>query len=180
MRAAVRRVWTGAAGVSDFVDSGGSAVRRAYTRAAIAGARENGVRLAEFSPEETAELETLINEQFQYLLNFGQDVNERNRAEGFLIRPHLRRVEYWIGRYDRIVDRFKIITGRNLKYMWVIGQAEHCRSCLALAGQVRRGQFWRDNVEPKDTRLECNGFECKCRLVRTDRPLSRGRLPRWQ
>lgn len=68
----------------------------------------------------------------------------------------------------------------NAAFEWVLGNAEHCYSCLKLNGQRRRLKFWRRTVMPKDQFLECKGFNCRCELKLTNRPLSRGRLPVWQ
>src|SRR5690606_13562762 len=55
----------------------------------------------------------------------------------------------------------------NALYEWRLGDAEHCRDCQKMAGQVHRlSTYVRKNITPKSDRLECT-FGCKCKLVRT-------------
>jgi hypothetical protein len=60
----------------------------------------------------------------------------------------------------------------GVREQWLLGIAEHCRTCMALHGQVHTGEefdereFW-----PGSDVLLCGGFECKCRRVKTELPV---------
>lgn len=69
---------------------------------------------------------------------------------------------------------------QNAALEWVLGSTdEHCGSCRALSGQVRRAKYWLTTIQPKSGALACKGFNCECTLQPTDRPISKGSLPRW-
>lgn len=57
---------------------------------------------------------------------------------------------------------------RNGLYEWVLGDTEHCDDCLRLAGQKHRYRDWyRKGLIPQASILQCGGFQCRCRLVKT-------------
>lgn len=57
---------------------------------------------------------------------------------------------------------------RNGLYEWVLGDTEHCADCLRLAGQIHRFKDWsRTGWLPQADHLECHGYNCQCKLVKT-------------
>ena len=53
-------------------------------------------------------------------------------------------------------------------YEWVLGDAEHCSSCLAMSGQKHRlKEYVNKGITPKASVLECGGYLCACSLVKT-------------
>lgn len=63
----------------------------------------------------------------------------------------------------------RVSADRNGMYEWVLGATEeHCRTCLRLNGQRHRLVTWnRRGLLPGSQQLECKGFNCDCRLVKT-------------
>jgi hypothetical protein len=87
----------------------------------------------------------------------------------------------WVNQYESAKQKSATLACGDLKLRWQVGPTEHCKTCLSLNGQVRRASFWANNVVPRNApnpKLECGGFRCQCTLEKTDRPLTRGRLPR--
>lgn len=58
---------------------------------------------------------------------------------------------------------------RNGLYVWVLGATEeHCDDCLRLNGQKHRMRDWiKSGWLPQADKLECNGFNCDCKLKKT-------------
>ena len=58
----------------------------------------------------------------------------------------------------------------------------NCNSCLKLDGKVKRASWWTENNVlprvPGAPWLACKGWRCQCGLFPTDKPLSRGRMPK--
>ncbi len=58
----------------------------------------------------------------------------------------------------------------------------NCSSCLKLDGKVKRASWWTENNVlprvPGAPWLACKGWRCQCGLFTTDKPLSRGRMPK--
>ena len=57
----------------------------------------------------------------------------------------------------------------DVLYRWDLGIAEHCDDCLRLNGQVHTMQEWVNaGWLPQTRRLECNGYNCECKLKRVE------------
>lgn len=55
---------------------------------------------------------------------------------------------------------------------WVLGDRDHCSTCLSLSSVVAtRAQWAESGWYPKSSALECNGFRCGCSFQSTDEPL---------
>lgn len=53
-------------------------------------------------------------------------------------------------------------------YEWVLGEAEHCASCIAMRGQKHRlKEYTSKGILPQSSVLDCGGFNCACGLVKT-------------
>lgn len=63
----------------------------------------------------------------------------------------------------------RVSADRNGMYEWVLGATEeHCRTCLRMNGQRHRLNTWhRRGLLPGSQQLECKGFNCDCRFVKT-------------
>lgn len=56
--------------------------------------------------------------------------------------------------------------GAGKFFMWVYGPTEHCDTCLKANGQIHRLRAWRNaGAIPQSSRLQCGGYNCKCRLI---------------
>lgn len=183
VRAAVRGYWNGGFTRFQFFETLELAITRGYTQAWHAGAKECGLAPDELSNDELNALQDHINEQFQYIPGFADAVEEGSKANGGKLQPLFDRSELWVIRYRQIGSEARAMACADKKLEWRLGATEkHCRSCLALNGQVRRGSYWTDSGilprVPGASYLDCGGWRCDCDLVPTDKPMSRGRLPR--
>ena len=182
LRDSVRGLWTGRFDRPTFGDAMFSAIERHLEVAWREGAAECGIRKDERTAEEEATLKRFIDGQIAFVPRFGGFIEENNRASGGLLRTSLTRLSPWVNRWNEVKGIAAEMSCVDQKFIWLLGDAEHCRTCLKLNGRVMRASRWRElDVHPQDTRpgkLICQGFECKCRRPPTDRRATPGRLPR--
>jgi hypothetical protein len=96
-----------------------------------------------------------------------------------LQRKFIDRVGLWVNKgLARVFQMGKLAADANQMMEWVLGKTEeHCRTCLAAAGQRHRARDWqRAGIIPKTDRLICGGFYCDCQLVPVPGERARGRL----
>jgi hypothetical protein len=182
IRASVRGLWTGAITKRQALSTFRTAIERAIEQAWIEGAQECGIQEDELTVEELTARDEFIFEQNDLAPNFIDVIAAQSKANGGQITPLLQRAEMWINQYSSASQQSEAMACADEKRIWVLGQVEkHCGTCPRLAGQVRRLSFWNNNVLPRNApndRLICRGFNCQCTLRKTDKPISRGRLPR--
>lgn len=179
VRNAVRALWTGTWGLNEFYDQMILALEKGMVLAFEEGLAEYGMTWDELNPSEQGELFQFLYEQSGHIDGFGQDIIQNNKASGGKLGPHMQRAEMWISRYDDALNRARIFASSDRHLRWTLGAAEHCSSCLKLAGKVKRGSIWlARNIRPQHPNLECKGFNCACSLVPTNEPASRGPLPK--
>jgi hypothetical protein len=181
IRASVRGLWSGALTKRQALSAFRSAIERAVEKAWVEGAAECGIQENELTIEELTARDEFIFEQNDLAPNFIDDIAANPKANDGQLTPLLQRAELWINQYESAKQQSESLACANEKREWRIGRTEHCRTCLALNGQVRRMSFWANNVLPRNApnpKLECRGFRCQCTLRKTDKPISRGRIPR--
>jgi hypothetical protein len=181
VRASVRGLWTGAINKRQALSTFRSAIEKAIDQAWIEGAAECGIQADELTVEELTARDEFIFDQNDLATNFIDDIAAKSKANGGQLQPLMQRAEMWVNQYSSAKQQAEAMACANEKRVWRVGRAEHCRTCLALNGQVRRLSFWQNNVLPRNApnpKLECRGFRCQCTLEKTDKPISRGRLPR--
>jgi hypothetical protein len=178
---AIRSLWSGKSTKREFISSMKQALESGLTDAWNEGAGEFGVAPDELTLKETAARQKLIDSQVSYLSGFADDIIANNRSSGGDIEPLLIRGDTWIHRRNEAFSTGLVLAGQDQKFEWVLGDAEHCPSCIKLAGKVKRGSFWYERgiipMVAGAEYLKCGGYNCKCSLDETDKPLSRGRLP---
>jgi len=180
VRAYARGLWLGVFTYQQFMEGMLFTIKRSLEKAWSEGAAACGVKPDEYTPAEITALKVLIVRQYSYLDRLASFIEQNRRGVG-LLRTVMFRVGMWSTRYREAYDLGMAHACENLKLAWVLGPpgTEHCKSCLKLSGQVRRASYWVSaNIYPKHISLACKGFFCKCRLIKTDKPLSRGRLPK--
>ena len=181
IRASVRGLWTGALRKSQALRTFRSAIERAIEKAWLEGAAECGIQEDELTVDELTARDEFIFEQNELAPNFIDDIAANSKANGGKLQPLLQQAEMWINQYSSASQRAEAMACADEKREWILGRTDHCSTCLALNGQVRRLSFWTNNVLPRNApneRLKCRGFRCQCILQKTNKPLSRGRLPR--
>lgn len=128
-----------------------------------------------------------VNRQITYLIPFMNDILAARNADR-PITPLLQRVELWVNDLGRIRILAQNMAGADRKAEWVLGPTEeHCSTCSFYAGKVYRRSVWTKWLEPynlmprtKGPGKECEGWQCKCDLVDTDKPVTPGRPPIWK
>jgi hypothetical protein len=181
IRASVRGLWTGALTKRQALSTFRSAIERAIEQAWVEGAQECGIQKDELTTAELTARDEFIFTQNDLASNFIDDIAAQSKANGGALQPLMQRAEMWINQYSSAKQQSEALACADEKREWVVGRTEHCRTCLALNGQVRRLSFWTNNVLPRNapnSKLECRGFRCQCILQKTDKPISRGRLTR--
>lgn len=183
LRAAVRGLWAGRLDMFGFTETMIGAFQRHFEVAWREGAATCGIRPDERTEEETKRLSDLVNDQIPYVLPLGEYIQENNKAEGGLLRVPLKRLPPWINRYDEVKAIAQLMACGNTKLVWRLGKTvEHCKTCLKLNGRVMRASRWKElDIWPQDTRpgkLDCHGFNCDCRLEKTEKRATPGKLPR--
>lgn len=180
IRSAIRGLWTGAITKRQALSTFRSAVERAIEKAWIEGAQECGIQADELTVEELTKRDEFIFEQNEQAANFIDDIVDQSKANGGKLTPLLQRAEMWINQYSSAKQQSEVLACADEKREWQVGRTEHCRTCLALNGQVRRMSVWANTILPRNApnpKLECRGFRCQCTLRKTNKPISRGRIP---
>lgn len=159
--------------INAFLDGMASVVQAQLTRAFRAALRE-----ADLDPELVTqdgagfadELEGMILSEYDFVDGLGADV-----LDGMTPAEMQSRAELWGNRYLDAYNKATAIIADQYGGLleWVYGDAEHCDTCLALNGTVAYQFEWEDaGVKPQsppNSRLDCEGWKCKCRLEFTDK-----------
>jgi hypothetical protein len=159
--------------VSDFIDSMTSTIESQLTRAWNEGMRNNGLDPAsDMKPEWDAELQAIIDEEYNHVLDFAQAIEDARR-DGRPVTQLRSRTELWPARYDDVVNRAMIATKPDDLFVWVLGATEqHCATCAALNGWIATGAEWEQSgyhpQQPPNDALECGGWRCDCQMQRVD------------
>lgn len=81
------------------------------------------------------------------------------------------RAQLWANKSLREIYNIGKAQNPTRREQWLLGIAEHCRTCMALHGQVHEiEEFDKYKFWPGSDVLLCRGFECKCRRVATELP----------
>jgi len=178
VRAAIRGLWNGDLDRVGFLAAMDSTIDRNLREAFYAGAAQSGIAPDELKPDEVAKMRELINGQLSYILPLADAVETGSKANGGPLEALISRADMWANRYNEAQNLGQITTGADLKYQWVLGNTEHCETCLRMSGKIKRGSTWSASpIQPQSSSLACGGYRCQCALVPTDLPMSPGRLP---
>jgi hypothetical protein len=184
LRGIARTFWRGQI---DFDQAYGlliDTIRIGLTRAWHEGAQACGIAPSDLSPAERAELNSAIALEQSHiigLLDFIQKHSKKNKGKFATVRA---RVALWELRYIDIVNRAKLMACADQKLEWVRGPtSDGCRTCISMSGKVKRASYWAARgphpQDPPNSTIQCQGWNCLCGLIVTDKPLSRGPLPKW-
>lgn len=159
----------------DFLVEAENAIRDGFEDAWGTGALQCGIYSGEFTDAEMTALEIEINLEVSHLGGFADAIEASSKANDGALQPLLDRADLWAGAYNRIVSRANVMACADQKLRWVLGDTEHCSTCLGFADKVYRGSIWQKYLAPLDMLpqgrgLECGGWNCKCSFeVTTDR-----------
>jgi hypothetical protein len=139
---------------------------------------EVGIPPGEWTIDEQQALLREIGKDWQYVTRYGIAILDESKASGGKLATAMNRAELWVNRYNAVKHMAKVMAGKDKKLRWQMHPLkEHCRSCAALEGKVKRASYWAQHIKPQDPRLECGGWRCGCNLVVTTDAMSKGRLP---
>lgn len=180
IRGVTRGLWTGAYSYEQAFNLMMFNIRAGLTSAWHNGMKEVGLTPADMSPEERIQLEQVIYSEFSHIDGFLTAIEQGSKANGGKLGPLMARADMWINRYRDVMNQAKQMAQNDPPLMWILGPTEaHCIDCSRLNGKVKRASTWRRaGIRPQDPGLSCRGFNCLCILQPTDKPLSRGPLPR--
>lgn len=176
LRSAVRDFYNGKIDAFEFIDKMVYLITEQFTRAWNEGMRSVGLDPQEdMEPEWQEVLDDRIQQEINVIDGFAGDIEAAAAdKENNPIAPLLARVSMWSNRYNELVSLAVATCGRN-KLEWVLGEAEHCETCLRLSGCVDWSENWTESGWlPQTNMLRCGGFNCQCSLVPTKRKRTPG------
>lgn len=171
---AVRELYNNQIGYDAFIDRMSDILPQQLRKAWNAGMRVNGLDpQRDMTPEWEAVYQEYVIGQFAWVDRLASDIVAARVAQSGTDALRVR-ANMWANRYNECRDLASITTSAsNTNYVWVLGEAEHCDTCLAIAGTVASAAQWEMAREaglfPKSPKLQCRGYNCKCRLERTDK-----------
>ncbi len=183
LRAAVRGLWVGVLSHAEFTQSMNVSIENFLTKAWREGIAPYHLTMDDLSDAELRAFKDFVATQWGYVPAFADAIVAGSKAQGGPLQPLLDRVARWVNRYEEAVNLARLLAGEDQALLWrVHPKKDHCRSCAALDGWVKRASYWaafyqETGIRPRSHKLECKGFLCGCELVPTRRPLSKGRPP---
>ena len=108
-------------------------------------------------------------------------ISARNAEQPFDVIAS--RLKLWSNRYPDATNQAVQRARDDPKMIWIQGPTEQgCPTCSALNGKVKRLSQWQTAgyhpQDPPNPLLDCEGWQCLCRLEPTDQPITKGALPR--
>jgi hypothetical protein len=183
LRAAVRGLWLGALSSYEFPDAFGAALDKYLKQAFDTGMARYDISPEDYTDEDIEAFQQLLNRQYESLPGFRDWIVSNSKPFEGKLDTVLARVEIWANRYDEAMDLGRMRAGGDERLLWKINPVkEHCETCRALDGWVKRASYWEQlriewQIYPKSEKLQCHGYRCGCTLQPTRRPLSKGKPP---
>jgi len=132
------------------------------------GLREGGVNDAP-DDSDLQEIQNIISDSIDYL-----DPMLQAAFDGSITPNDVQtRAAMWTNKtLTQFFNAGRISSDKNAMYEWFLGPTDqHCPDCQRLAGQVHRfKEYYTRDWLPQSDRLDCHGFRCQCKLMRTDKP----------
>ena len=123
----------------------------------------------ELDDTDEAEVQSFVADQVGFVENYANGIaNDKPTREVLEGRTAL-----WVNKsLTQMYNAGRVSADNNGYYVWELGATEkHCEDCQRLAGQVHRFKEWYSRGWlPQSDRLSCQGFQCDCRLKKTDGP----------
>lgn len=129
------------------------------------GLREGGVD-GEMDDFDLKQVQNWLSDQSGYVTHFANEVYKQGLSEAQVSQ----RAEMWANKsLDEMYTAGLISADKNGLYRWDLGRTEqHCPTCLRMSGQQHRlKEYYKRDVLPRSSKLDCGGWQCDCRLVRT-------------
>jgi len=133
------------------------------------GLRDGGV--TELRREDVEAFNRWLDEQTKFVTDFADEVFEK----GLSAEQVKQRAELWASQSLQAAYQIGLRNGAqdDDRYEWVLGATvDHCDDCLRLNGQVHTMKDWQaSGYLPQARTLQCGGWNCLCRLVKTNAPV---------
>lgn len=183
LRSSVRGLWQGVLTTRQTRSAFNATLDRGLSRAWLEGAKECGISEDELTQDELIARDEAIENQKEFVSGFLAVIRENSRANKGKLTPLFTRLNLWVTRYEEIKSTAKAMACKDQKLEWVLNpRKENCLSCRRLDGKVKRGSFWESSGilprKPDAPYLICGGWDCGCSLDPTNKPVSRGPLPK--
>lgn len=146
-----------------FVRQMRALLRSSGTDAYKDGLAEGGVD-DPLDADEQHQINAWLIEQDRYIKSYADDIY----ADKVGAADAEKRANLWANKSLQTVHQYGVMSAdANGMYQWQMGATEHCIDCLALNGQKHRMTDWtKSGWLPQATKLECEGFECECKLTK--------------
>lgn len=176
IRNAVRGYWKKILSYEQFFSIMLLATEQGITEAGFTGARNCGIMPSELDYiQQRAILNMVLREQ-QWINGFAEAIEQSEK-----LTPMFKRADIWIGRFEGARDEMQLLLCDGAVRMKWVAPLGECKSCAALDRQIRTTEYWNIvGVRPREhdsKLLACGGWKCRCSLVVTDEPLSKGKFP---
>ena len=167
IREPVRGLWSGELTKSEFTDLLSRTIKTNLSRVySDIVKKESGV-----APNmgQVDALDEQFNRVDEYTDGFADYILQNKKGEGKLSDVY-KRADLWIEMKNETEELAKLDESidNSIEYIWRLGDAEHCDTCLSQENIVKTKAEWnklRDTgIYPKSRGLECAGYNCKCSL----------------
>lgn len=179
LRAAVRGLFEGVLDVGDFDNTMEKTINRNLRQAWKEGALECGIGEDEYSEAEAKALDAFILNQYEFIAGLTVAIIDNKKSDEPNIEKLFSRTNLWVDRYSEAKANGHAMACADQKARFDLGRAkEHCGTCKGLNGRVYRYSTWvkYNAVPPHNWNFECRGG-CRCSLVTTSDPITKGRFP---
>jgi hypothetical protein len=156
-----------------------SQLRKAWNE----GMRENGLDPSrDMNSQWAATLQGIVNSEYNHITDLADFINQQRSAMAGT-DAIMQRVGLWQNRYIDVTNQAIIETAKKDDlYEWQFGNTEkHCDTCLALNGVIAPMVEWDERglhpQNPPNGSLQCGGWQCDCRFVKSDGPITEGGIP---
>lgn len=141
---------------------------RKYGKSAYSdGLKDGGVADGVLDNDDQADYTTLLAEQSAYVTGLGSAVYQAGISD----TQAADKADLWFNKSITPFYQHGLASAdANGVYEWVLGATkEHCVTCATMAGQTHRlKDYQRKDILPQGDTLECKGFNCACRLQKTN------------
>lgn len=176
----MRAYFTGDVNAFGFIDLMAAEVDNQLRRGWREGAEEMGVLPEDFTEDDNVIIDSMVVNEQNYLDGIAGDIEaflaEGEHTDEEFSSTFRHRAGLWARGYQTAADQAKLHFGNKEKLEWVLGSSEEsCETCLGLNGIVAWAREWDEaGVMPGGSMLACGGWQCHCRLERTDKRRTAG------
>lgn len=182
LRANARALWTGTWDEFEFVSAMTSSILSGLTQAHNEGLASVGATSVDVSPDERRQLREVIGNETSQVDSLTDFVLANSKANKGNLQTCFDRLSLWLNRYPQVFDMGALAGAKETdNFIWRVGDAEHCETCLALNNIVAPKSEWNARGlkprTPPNPLLECAGWNCQCSLTPTKEPATEGGIP---